>query len=62
MTIREDRNKGIEEAENRTIQAIKEALWPGGDVDHPWSPDTLDEIAGIMHRDGHGVVSSEQMK
>jgi hypothetical protein len=31
---------------------IVEALYPGGDPDAEWSPDTLDEIAGILDRAG----------
>ncbi len=29
------------------LLAIREVLWPGGDMDHQWSPETIDEIARI---------------
>lgn len=29
------------------LLAIREVLWPDGDMDHQWSPDTLDQIARI---------------
>jgi hypothetical protein len=29
------------------LAAIREVLWPGGDMDATWSPDTIDEIAEI---------------
>jgi len=37
-----------------TLKEIQEALWRGGDADHEWSPDTLDEIAKVMHNAGLG--------
>lgn len=30
------------------IPAIREVLWPGGDPDHKWSPETLEDIARIV--------------
>lgn len=38
----------------QTLKDIQEALWRGGDADHEWSPDTLDEIAKVMHDAGLG--------
>jgi hypothetical protein len=29
------------------LAAIREALWPGGNMDAPWSPDTIDQVAQI---------------
>ena len=29
------------------LAAIREVLWPGGDMEHEWSPDTIDEVARI---------------
>lgn len=29
------------------LAAIREVLWPGGNMDYQWSPDTIDEIARI---------------
>jgi hypothetical protein len=29
------------------LAAIREVLWPSGDMDATWSPDTIDEIARI---------------
>jgi hypothetical protein len=34
------------EAETK-LAAVREALWPGGNMDHQWSPDTIEEIARI---------------
>jgi hypothetical protein len=34
------------------LREIQEILWPDGDIDRQWSPDTLDEIAHAMIRDG----------
>lgn len=30
------------------VSDIREKLWPGGDVDHEWSADTLMQIAGLL--------------
>jgi len=30
------------------LDQIREILWPSGDADRPWSPDTLDAIAQIV--------------
>jgi hypothetical protein len=30
------------------VAAIREILWPNGDPEHSWSPDTLDAIAAIV--------------
>lgn len=37
------------------LAAIRAVLWPGGDMDATWSPDTIDEIAQIAmpKRGGH---------
>ena len=29
------------------LAAIREVLWPGGDMEHTWTPETLDEVARI---------------
>jgi hypothetical protein len=29
------------------LAAIREALWPGGNMDAVWSPDTIDQVARI---------------
>ena len=31
-----------------TVRAIRNVLYPGGDMDHEWSCDELDEIANIL--------------
>jgi hypothetical protein len=36
------------------VAGVREALWPEGDSDHPWSPDTLDEVAELLARFGLG--------
>ncbi len=36
------------------VEQIQSALWPTGDRDHQWSPDTLDEIAGALIDAGLG--------
>jgi hypothetical protein len=40
------------------LRDIVEVMYPGGDVDAEWSPDTLDEIAGILDRAGLGPGDS----
>ena len=30
------------------LAAIREVLWPGGNMDFQWSPDTIDEVARIV--------------
>jgi hypothetical protein len=32
----------------RKLAQIREILWPGGDRDFQWSPDTIDEVARIV--------------
>jgi hypothetical protein len=32
----------------RQVAAIRDVLWPGGDPDHEWSPDTVEDIARIV--------------
>lgn len=36
------------------IERVREILWPGGDKDHEWSPDTLDELAMALVQMGYG--------
>lgn len=36
------------------VRRVQQALWPLGDGEHPWSPDTLDEISGAMFDTGLG--------
>ena len=36
-----------DELEN-ILNGVIEALWPGGDPDHEWSPDTLNEIKDAL--------------
>lgn len=31
------------------IERLRETLWPTGDEEHQWSPDTLDEISNLFH-------------
>ena len=35
------------------LDEIQEILWPEGDAEHQWSPDTLDEIAEALIRGGY---------
>lgn len=37
-----------------TLEMIREVLWPGGDADHEWSSDELDDISRLMHNAGLG--------
>jgi hypothetical protein len=30
------------------VHRVQQALWPGGQVEHQWSPDTLDEISRAL--------------
>jgi hypothetical protein len=30
------------------VRSMRSTLWPEGNLDHEWSPDTLDQIAGIL--------------
>ena len=32
------------------LQEIQQALWPDGDEEWSWSPDTLDQIAQVFER------------
>lgn len=32
-----------------TLSMIQEVLWPGGDADHEWSSDELDDISRLLH-------------
>ena len=34
------------------LAAIRDVLWPGGDMDAVWSPDTIDQIARIARPHG----------
>jgi hypothetical protein len=36
------------------VAGVADCLWPGGEPDQPWSPDTLDEIADLLARFGIG--------
>jgi hypothetical protein len=38
------------------LAAIREALWPGGNMEAVWSPDTIDQVARIArpHEQGAG--------
>jgi len=31
-----------------TLRELAEVLWPEGDADHSWSPDTIDEVARVL--------------
>jgi hypothetical protein len=37
------------------LAAIREVLWPGGDMEHTWTPETIDEVARIARpkKGGH---------
>jgi hypothetical protein len=39
------------------LAAIREVLWPGGDMENEWSPDTIEEVARIAlpHEQGGGT-------
>lgn len=44
------------------VRAIQNILWFDGDTlepDKAWSPDTLDEIAGVLHRAGLAPEATE---
>ena len=30
------------------LRQLQEILWPAGDADHEWSPDTIDEVARVL--------------
>lgn len=36
------------------LRKVQDALWPGGDRDHEWSPDTADEVASALIDGGLG--------
>lgn len=38
----------------QVIAAIEETLWPKGDEERSWSPDTLDAISEILTSNGYG--------
>ena len=37
------------------VMGVVDALYPGGDMEHDWSPDTLDSIAAVL--EAHRVLS-----
>ena len=39
------------------VASIVDALWPDGNPDFEWSPDTLNEIADILTARGYGPDS-----
>jgi hypothetical protein len=41
----------------KALADIREQLWPGGDADHQWSPDTIALVADVMNRAGMGARS-----
>jgi hypothetical protein len=51
----DDPLEGLTAGQARGVVAgVRDALWPEGDPDHGWSPDTLDEIADLLARSGLG--------
>ncbi len=40
--------------DSKIIDLIREILWPGGDADHEWTQDTIEEIALILTENGKG--------
>lgn len=38
------------EVDNATMMVanIREILWPDGDPEHPWSPDTIEQVAEVL--------------
>ncbi len=42
------------EALANALRAIQEVLWPGGDRDHEWDSETIDEVANVLHNAGLG--------
>jgi hypothetical protein len=41
------RSKLPERGAGVRLAAIREVLWPGGDMEHEWTPDTIEEVARI---------------
>ena len=41
------------------LRTLQQTLWPGGDADHEWSPNTLDSVAGILNDAGLGPKVDE---
>ena len=45
------------------LAAIREMLWPGGNMDSSWSPDTIDQVAQIARpREQDGGANQESRK
>ncbi len=42
------------------VRRVQQALWPRGNREHEWSPDTLDEISGAMLNAGLGPLKPER--
>jgi hypothetical protein len=40
--------------DRRALWQLHDILWPRGEVDHQWSPDTLGEISAVLHIHGYG--------
>ncbi len=41
-------------SDGKLLEAIREELWPGGDEEHEWTQDTIEEIALLMTVNGEG--------
>ena len=52
MSVQDDLHSPLTRV--RLLAQLREILWPDGDTDHQWSPDTIDEIAHAMIAEGYG--------
>ncbi len=54
MSKMHDPSEVEHEALANALRAIQEVLWPGGDRDHEWDSETIDEVANVLHNAGLG--------
>jgi hypothetical protein len=40
--------------DSELIAAIKNIIWPGGDPDAEWEPETIEDVANLLINEGRG--------